>query len=216
MNAVAARLRCRDLGVYSNVEPVRRPFLEALFGDASGNLYEGQASDFDRETVAAMDLDTNESKNDRGDLERVVAALEPPDDALLPALGAAIDLDQFRDFWAIEALIGHWDGYSGNANNYYAYHDTIRDRFVFIPWGTDQAFSTEIPNDADNAGLVVYAKGRITRRLYALREERDRFRQRLGELATSLWDPRCSRPRSSASQRSRPARPSARSMLSVT
>jgi hypothetical protein len=40
----------------------------------------------------------------------------------------------------VERLLGHWDGYTANHNNYRLYHDPSSDSFVFIPDGMDQLF----------------------------------------------------------------------------
>ena len=97
-------------------------------------------------------------------------------------------LDQFRRFWAIETLSGNWDSYSGNTNNFYLYHHPGSDRLLFLPWGTDTAFTGGSIIDAYNQTLTVYATGALANRLYNLPDERERFRALLGELNDSLWD----------------------------
>jgi len=91
------------------------------------------------------------------------------------------------------SISGRWkrcsgtDGYASNANNYFAYHDPKSDRFFFIPWGTDQAFVGDNPNDALPYDVAAYAAGAIANRLYALPEQRTRYRTRLGVLNDELW-----------------------------
>jgi CotH kinase protein len=177
-----------DLGTYTNVEPIRKTFVARHFSSDAGNLYEGQLTDFVPEDVERFQLKTNEVANNRGDLVSLVEALEAPDAELVGRLEAAIDLDQFRDFWALETLVGHWDGYDGNRNNYYLYADPASGRLEFIPWGTDGAFAESSPGDALNATHTVYARGLIANRLYRLPSERERFRARLGELVDGIWD----------------------------
>lgn len=176
-----------DLGTYTNVEPLGKPMLARFFDDNDGNLYEGQIVDFNAEQVDLFQLKTNEEENDRGDLERLVAALDGDDAGLVERLSAVLDLDAFRSFWALETLIQHWDGYAGNANNFYVYHDPGSDRFVFLPWGTDGAFQAQNPFDPFNTSIAVYARGRIANRLYNLPEQRQAFRERLGQLVDEVW-----------------------------
>jgi spore coat protein H len=176
-----------DLGTYANVEPIKKPLLSRYFGDGSGNLYEGQLADFVSDQVGAIQLKTHERGADRNDLTRLVSALEADDTQLMARLGEVLDLDQFRDFWALETLAGHWDGYSGNRNNYYVYANPVDGRLQFLPWGTDGAFAEAIPGDTSNTSAVVYARGLIAKRLYALPAERARFRQRLTELNERIW-----------------------------
>jgi len=178
----------QDLGTFTNVEPIKKPFLARHFSSDEGNLYEGQTVDFVPEDLDAFQLKTNEAANDRSDLSALAAALEADDAELVARLGANLDLDQYRDFWAIETLAGHWDGYDGNANNYYVYRDPASQRFQFIPWGTDGAFAESSPFDSLNTTRTVFARGRIANRLYQLPEERERFRARLGELLEVVWD----------------------------
>jgi hypothetical protein len=176
-----------DLGTYSHVEAVDKPMLARYFADDGGNLYEGQLSDFNAETREHLELETNEDENDRSDVQAVIDALAASDEQVVAALDRVIDLEQFFSFWALETLIGHWDGYAGNSNNYFAYHDPTTDKFFFIPWGTDQAFVGDNPNDMIEYDRTVYAAGTIANRLYALPSERDRYRQRLAELEQQLW-----------------------------
>jgi CotH protein len=177
-----------DLGIYSHVEPVNKPMLRRYFDDVDGNLYEGQLSDFNPQTQQYLDVETNEAENDLSDVQAVVDALALPDDQVVAALGELINLDEFFDFWALETLLGHWDGYSGNSNNYFAYHDPASNKLVFIPWGTDQTFVGDNPNDNLPYQISVYAAGTLCNRLYALPEQRARYRSRLAELNDTLWD----------------------------
>jgi hypothetical protein len=177
-----------DLGTYTNVEPIKKPFVARHFASDEGNLYEGQVVDFVPEDIERFQLKTNEAANDRSDLERLVGALDAPDEELVSRLGEALDIDQFRDFWAVETLAGHWDGYDGNRNNFYVYSDPESQRLHFMPWGTDGAFAETSPGAGTNPTQTVFANGRIANRLYQLPGERERFRARLGELVAELWD----------------------------
>ena len=42
-------------------------------------------------------------------------------DELNDRLDELVDLHEFVTFWAMESLIGFWDGYSGNQNNFFVY-----------------------------------------------------------------------------------------------
>ena len=55
------------------------------------------------------------------------------------ALAAVIDSKQFVDFVAIELMLGHWDGYSRNMNNYRLWLPNGAPA-VFLPHGMDQLF----------------------------------------------------------------------------
>lgn len=65
----------------------------------------------------------------------------------------------------METLLGHWDGYAGNANDYYLFFSPDSQRFELIPWGLDQAFVGQRPFSSDFYDITVYARGRLARRL---------------------------------------------------
>jgi len=177
-----------DLGIYTHVESVKKPMLARYFEDNDGNLYEGQGTDFVSEHREHIELKTNEMENDRADFDRLSAALKVPDDQLLDELGKVVDLDAFFSFWAMEVMTGHWDSYSGGRNNYLTYHDPTSDRFYFIPWGTDGAFSMQRPFTPGNTAATVLAEGLITDRLYNHPQGRTTFFERLRELFDRVWD----------------------------
>ena len=181
----------KDLGLYIHVEELKRPFLERHFASADGNLYEGTVSDFTPEFRGTIEKKTNEDEDDWSDVEAVVAALQDPSEAGLAALGEVVDLDRFLTFWAVEVLVGHWDGYAGNRNNYQFYREPSG-RFVFIPWGVDQAFHLqEDPNPFDgisNPPPSVLALTAIPNQLYHHDEWRGRYVERLKELLDTVWD----------------------------
>ena len=138
-NFATVAVNGENLGLYVHVESMKTAFLERNFSDPSGNFYEGTVSDFRPEWRGTLQKKTNEAAADWADIDAVVAALQDASPAGLEALAAAIDLDRFFTFWAVEVLIGHWDGYAGNRNNFYIYRESGAP-FVFIPWGTDQVF----------------------------------------------------------------------------
>jgi hypothetical protein len=177
-----------DLGIYTHVESVKKPMLARYFADNGGNLYEGQGTDFVSEHRAVIELKTNEMENDRADFDRLSDALQVTDDQLLDELGKIVDLDAFFTFWAMEVMTGHWDSYSGGRNNYLAYHDPTSDRFHFIPWGTDGAFSMQRPFTPGNTAATVLAQGLMTNRLYNHPQGRTMYFDRLRDLFDRVWD----------------------------
>ena len=181
----------KALGLYIHVEELKKPFLARHFASADGNLYEGTVSDFTAEFRGTIEKKTNEDENDWSDVDAVVAALQDPTDAGLAALGEMVDLDRFLTFWAVEVLVGHWDGYAGNRNNYQFYREP-GGRFVFIPWGVDQAFHLQDdPNPFDNISNPppsLLALTAIPNRLYHDDAWQDRYVGRLKALLESVWD----------------------------
>ena len=176
------------LGLFVHVEEIKEPFLERHFGDAGGNLYEGTVSDFNRGYRGTFEKKNNEETNDWSDIEAVTAALADPSPAGLETLADLVDLDQFLTFWAVEVLLGHWDGYAGNRNNFYIYRAPGQP-FAFIPWGADQVMGgVDNPLDGIHTPTSVYAHGDIAYRLYADPDGRVAYVARLRDLLANVWD----------------------------
>lgn len=172
----------RDLGLYTHVEGIRKDFLARHFADPTGNLYEGTLSDFRPGWDQTFEQKTNESVPDRGPLDALSAALATDDAGLLEALAPIVDVDRFLTFWAAEILIGHWDGYAGDTNNYYVYRDPATGRLQFLPWGIDNTFGS-----ADLKPQSVMARGLLARRLYLLPQTRAQYVARLKSLLDQAW-----------------------------
>ena len=177
------------LGVYSHVESVRKDFLKRHFTKASGNLYEGQISDFTEKAAGTFDAKINAKKNDRNDLLKATKALAVPDEQLFDAVGKVINLNDFYRYWAMEGLIGFKDGYSGNQNNFFIYNDPQSGRFKFIPWGADGVFRAR-SGKASQAGtpMSVMAEGVVAHRLYKTEKGRERYRSELLKVLDEVWD----------------------------
>ncbi|MGC8830642.1 MAG: CotH kinase family protein [Verrucomicrobiia bacterium] len=175
------------LGIYSNVEAVNDGFLKRCFGDDSGNLYEGQLSDFRPEWVETFEKKNNKNaKND--DLRKLTKAFESNDERLLAELENLIDLDQYLTFWAAEVLTGHWDCYSNNGNNFFVYNDPKRGKFVFIPWGADSTFGDPDPFTPADKPKSVIATSILPFRLYRIEKTREQYRERLRKLLSTIWN----------------------------
>jgi spore coat protein CotH len=178
-----------DLGIYSNVESVKKDFLARYFENTDGNLYEGgQGADFSANAIAKFELKTNEEADDRSDLDRVVKAMEADDTDLFGSLEEVFDMDAFLTFWAMEVITGHWDSFSGDQNNFLVYHDPITDKFTFIPWGTDDAFNSGHNFLGSDIPKSVYAWSWPTYRLYSNPDTRAKYQERLRALLDKVWN----------------------------
>lgn len=172
-----------DLGVYANVEGIDKDFLRRRFDKAGGNLYEGTLSDFNATYVNTFDL--KGTNTDRSDLQRVIDALAGTDTDLLARLDAVMNTNQFIDFWAMETLVRHWDGYAGNTNNFFLYDDPTTNTFVFIPWGADAVFFNGSPSQDTPDGPLL--RGELARRLYGIPEVRARYLARITSLLDTVF-----------------------------
>ena len=190
-NFATVSVNGKDLGLYVHVEEIKAPFLARHFDSAEGNLYEGTVSDFTPTYRGTIEKKNNEDAADWSDIDAVVAALQDPSDAGLEALGEIVDLDRFLSFWATEVLVGHWDGYAGDRNNYQFYREP-GGRFVFIPWGPDDTFHLkDDPNPFDNIANPppsVLALTAIPNRLYNNPDWQVHYVARLKEILEVVWD----------------------------
>jgi spore coat protein CotH len=175
------------LGIYSNVQPIKKDFLREQFGDPDGDLYEGTLSDFMDGWTETFEPETDDTDADLGPVHDIADALEAGDDDLIDALEPYLDIDLFIRFWAMEVLIGHWDGYAGNTNNFHIYRDPGPDRVVFLPWGIDWIFhDTEIFQPDQPTSVLV--KGELARRLYRIEDTREQYQGTLVEILDEVWD----------------------------
>ena len=178
----------KNLGVYSHVESLRKPLLTRAFGDDNGTLYEGTVVDFYDGWEGSLEHKRGDDKSGREKIRQLTRLLESGE-ASEEAIGRLVDLDAFYRYWAVEGLLGFWDGYSGNANNYFIYLNPKTDRFHFLPWGADALFRKRSMLNFDfRAPISVKTKGRIAHRLYQSPESREHYRRALHWLLEEHWD----------------------------
>ncbi|MFC1611304.1 CotH kinase family protein [Myxococcota bacterium] len=176
-----------DLGIYAAVEEMKKPLLRRHFASDEGNLYEGTVCDFKSpEFYGCFEKKTNKTDPSRADLDPIYNLVKNTSDAQLETkLAEKFDVEELYRFWAVEVLVWHRDGYSGNTNNYFIYADpTDGGRFRFLPWGPDSAFGAW----GSVISYSVLAYGAITRRLYKYWETRNAYYDRLLPLLNDVWD----------------------------
>ena len=180
-----------DLGLFVHVESLKKQFIDRHFSDNDGNLYEGAISDFRPGWDKTFQIKTNKLEADRSDIVAVTSVLEDSEDsALAAALQPLVDVDQFIDFWAMEVLISHPDGYARNTNNFYIYNDPTSGQFHFIPWGIDAIMNLTggvLPWEENPPPKSVWAEGALTRRLYQVGEFRTQYLDRLQYMLDNVW-----------------------------
>lgn len=144
-----------DWGLYVVVEPVDDTFVRRWFGDdEGGSLWEGAYGvDFFAGHEDLFELDEGEA--DTTPITELAALLAgEPDEAAIVTLETLVDLDAFLAYMAIEAATLHWDGYT-TRNNYRVWHDPGTGLFHWIPWGTDQTFSSDVYVPYDGYGATL-------------------------------------------------------------
>ena len=181
----------KNLGIYSHVETIRKPLLKRAFGNSKGPLYEGTVVDFYENWENSFEHKRGDDTHGRAQINALIDLLANPK-ATEADIGELVDLESFYRFWATEGLVGFWDGYSGNKNNFFVYLNPKDNKFYFIPWGMDSIFTKmsklEFMNDA-RAPISVKTQGLIAYKLYQFESGRQRYAETLTEILDKHWNP---------------------------
>ena len=179
-----------NLGIYSHVETIRKPLLKRAFGNSDGTLYEGTVVDFYEGWENSFEHKRGDDAHGRAQINALIDLLVDPK-ATEVDIGELVDLKSFYRFWATEGLVGFWDGYSSNKNNFFVYLNPEDDKFYFIPWGMDSIFTKmsklEFMNDR-RAPISVKTQGLIAYKLYQLESGRKRYAEALTEILDKHWN----------------------------
>ncbi|HHZ92471.1 TPA: hypothetical protein EYN65_18555, partial [Candidatus Poribacteria bacterium] len=179
----------QNLGIYSHVERIHKPFLKRAFGNDNGTLYEGTLIDFRPGWVNGFEHKLGSDEVGRQKIQQLIEVLEGEDKNIEEAIGQLVDLDSFYTFWVMEGLLGLWDGYSGDENNFFFYLNPETDKFHFIPWGADHGFSRfQGKRQYDEPPPIsVKTQGLIAYRLYQIESCRQRYEKTLREILAKHW-----------------------------
>jgi hypothetical protein len=143
------------VGLYAVVESIDKRFLERVFNQDNGNLFEFDYTfDFNFEYLGddldrykeIFDPKTNESHSTFelfDPIHRMVrTANEASDAAFEGAMGEFLDLKEFARHVAAENFVAENDGWLGYAgmNNFYLYQFGDRTQFQIITWDKDNTF----------------------------------------------------------------------------
>lgn len=186
-NMARITLNGEELGIYTHVESVRKPFIKRLFGKSKGDLWEGFAGDFTESEYGRI-VHKWGKDDDSETLQELYDLLQNPEPIPLASFEEFLDLDAFIKLWASEVLIGHWDGYAGNRNNFYIFRPKKSGLFYFTPWGPDSAFSDPGPFIHVPVPKSFKARGYLCERLWELPEVRALYRQEMQRLLDDVWD----------------------------
>ncbi|MCI0537594.1 MAG: CotH kinase family protein [Verrucomicrobiales bacterium] len=173
----------RDLGVYVLAEGWGKKFLKRYFKNTKGNLYDGG---FVKEITDKLDVNSGDNPKDHSDLARLAeAAMEPDQTMRMQRLEKVLDVDRFITMVALEVMMGHWDGYSMNKNNYRLFHDADRDKMIFMPHGLDQMFGVMRPLPDS---LMPHMEGLVARAVMQASDGRRRYLRTMSQLMTNVFN----------------------------
>ena len=139
-------------GVYLNVEHIDDEFLQKRFiGDDHGNLYKctwgadlNYIGSNQSSYYGAYELKTNKAANDYSELIQFIQTLNSISVADFPCfIEDNFEVELYLKTLAAEMIIGHWDGYAFNQNNYYLYQQPTNGKFVFIEYDMDNTLGID-------------------------------------------------------------------------
>jgi spore coat protein CotH len=147
-------------GLFDHAEQINKKFLESRFGNDTGNLYKcsypadlkwlGGNQQTYKDLVSGplkeriYELKTNEKADDYSDLVQLINVINNTSDTDFPtAIEAIFDVQAYLKVLAMEVLIGHWDSYWFNHNNYYLYHNPSTGKFVYLPYDMDNTWGVQ-------------------------------------------------------------------------
>lgn len=149
-------------GIYTAVELPEDTLIETQFADDNGNMYKpgGPSASFAEGTFreGSFDKETNRD-SDYADVLAVFAALHSESRQIDPAawragLEAALDVDSFLLWLAVNTFIQNWDTYGNLPHNYYLYADEATGTLVWIPWDNNMALSSGASTAGGAPGLM--------------------------------------------------------------
>ena len=181
-------------GIYSTTEHIDGSWLDKRFQFGHGNLwkctypadlsYLGPDPEDYKFTPEWSDqrvyeLKTNEDQDDYSALSRFIVALnDASNNDLACALQDVFDVDAYLKVLAGEILVGHWDNYVGNKNNYYLYQRSFDDRIMYLPYDVDNSFGIQWFGEWTNQDPYNWTESSnrpLYDRIMANQDYRDRF-----------------------------------------
>ena len=186
-------------GLYLNNEVIDDEFLQARFiNDDSGNLYKciwGADLTYQGTNPLAYssvyELKTNKTQNDYSGLIHFLEVLNSSSTNEFPcAIQEVFDVDLYLKTLVYEILIGHWDGYAGNKNNYYLYQRPSDGKFIFIEYDMDNTFGIDwfsIDWSMRNINNWQIGNRPLIQRLFSVPYFKDRFNMFMQEALTNVF-----------------------------
>jgi spore coat protein H len=186
------------MGVYLDVEQVDDVFLSMRFGHSEGFLYKcSWGANLSNTTQVAdealFESEINKSLDTRAELSHFVQVLnEASDEEFVTEIEKVFEVDRFLRQLAVEALSGHWDGYSYNQNNFYLYYNGQSGKVEFFPYDVDNTWGIDwVGQDWGSYDLNHWvAPGQprpLTNRILAVPAYRDAYEGYIRELTETTF-----------------------------
>lgn len=189
-------------GLYLNVEHLDDEFLDLRFpGQANGNLWKcAYGADLSwwgsnpTNYQNIYELKTNKDSADYSALLDFIDVLNnTPSSSFVCAIQDVFDVDLFLRNIALEILMGQWDGYAYNKNNFYLYQRESDGKIVYISYDLDNTFGIDWFNiNWALRNIYAWAPSNQARPLYtkllAVPYFKDRFTFHMLDILSSIWN----------------------------
>ncbi len=190
------------LGLYTVVEEVDKPFLRAHFKGDKGLLMKPEGlrefEDKGDDWAAYKKQYAPKREPTPAEAKRVIAfarLVQKADDATFrKEIADYLDIDGYLRYLAVTSYIANSDSFFALGHNYYLYLHPATNKFHFLPWDVDRAFSN-LPvlgtNDQQmNLSLTHPYAGahRLTDRLLATPGVSEKYQTLLKELSATVFD----------------------------
>ncbi len=144
-------------GLYQNIEHIDEEFAKTWFGSKKGNLYKCSypadlhyiSSNPDDYKLAPFgertyDLKTNEELDNYSGLAKFIGFLNQSNGQDFRCeFPDYFDVYNYLKVAAVDVLIGNWDGYIYNQNNFYLYDNPLTGKMEYIPYDTDNTWGID-------------------------------------------------------------------------
>ncbi len=188
------------MGVYLMVEQIDDEFVDRRFGGEGGYLYKcgiGATLEDDGQVYNTLLFESkmNEDTDARVELDSFVTALNTIKRWNLKRdFERYFAVDRYLRQLAVEAITGHWDGYSWLNNNFYLYYNDDEGRFEFMPYDTDSTWGIDwVSEDWATRDLTnFYKDGRprpLTSRILSVKDWNARYIMYLNTLFDKYFTP---------------------------
>ncbi|MEM7158460.1 MAG: CotH kinase family protein [Myxococcota bacterium] len=138
-------------GLYLNLEPYDDSFLQRVYADPTGNLYESESSADIHGDIEKWDQDEG-SDHSRQDIAAFSELAQREGNEVFYGPESVVDMPRFLAFLAGEAIVGHFDGHMAG-HNFFIYHEPAAGTWTYLPWGLDQALARRPDPYAQNGFL---------------------------------------------------------------
>jgi len=188
-------------GLYLNVEHLDDEFLDLRFpGQANGNLWKcAYGADLSwwgsnpTNYQSIYELKTNKDSADYSALLNFIDVLNnTPSSSFVCDIQEVFDVDLFLRNIALEILMGQWDGYAYNKNNYYLYQREGDSKMVYLSYDLDNTFGIDWFNiNWALRNVYSWSPGNQARPLYtklmAVPYFKDRFTFHMLDILNTIW-----------------------------